>query len=93
MTDRDNFKILIKVVAVHDFEFAKQLQREHQTTRHFDMERLLAALEDNQRLAESLETELDTRAKSGKGGSASSADERGAAQPSANPAVQQQPKC
>ena len=94
LTDRDNCEMLIKVVAVHDFEFAKQLQRELQAKdSSFDMEMLLGALEENQRLAESLKTEPDSRAKSGKGGSASSADKKGAAQPSANPAIQQQPKC
>ena len=94
MTDRDNCEMIIKEVALLDFEFAKQLQRQlHVKDSSFDMETLLVALEDNQRLAESLKIAPESRAKSGKGGGASSADKKAGAQLSANPAMQQQPRC
>ncbi len=77
--------------------FAKQLQLELQKKDSMfdkiDMEVLLGELEENQRLAESLKTEPESSAKSSKGGNASAADKKSSAKISANPAMQQQPKC
>jgi hypothetical protein len=94
LTDRDNCEMLIKEVGSVDFPFAKQLQRELQGKDSlFDMEMLLGALEENQRLVESLKTESEPPAKSGKGGGTNSADKKSGAQILANPAIQQQQKC
>ncbi len=100
MTERDKCESLLKHVAKYEPTFAIHLQRELQKKDStFNLEALLGhrlgALEDQQRLKESLHigTESSSPAKSGKGSGASSADKKRAAQSLANPAIQQQPKC
>jgi hypothetical protein len=56
------------------------------------MDQLLAKLEENARLRESLEIDSPAKSKE-KDGSTKSSDKKGAKQPSANPAIQQQVKC
>ncbi len=93
-TDRDICEMLIKEVTNNDSHFAKHTQQLELQKKDsmFDMEVLLVALEENQRLAEGLKTEAESPAKSGKGGGASAADKKSSAKVSANPAMQQQPK-
>ena len=93
MTERDKCETLLKHVAKYEPTFAIQLQRELQKKDStFNLEALLGALEDQQRLKESLQmgTESSSPAKSGKGSDANSADKKGAAQSLANPAIQPQ---